>query len=276
MKHHPDAPRAPTENHDERLGYEVGSLWHLPEDHRVFLCLSSKAGEAVWQEVMFVERLAEVAWSGEYSHLKGQPKLGDAASRNVGYGPGSVAKGDDRRINGALQGGENLKDLSSVKAALTNLGVRAAAVELLSQQDDGRMRRVLRLEKGKHIVTPEAANEAFQPQHDALTLISKTGAQEFGVSLLTAGDAVDAWKRLGLEPGKDVQRFHKTTRALQGASRTGVQVVSADNPAAMLEVLGLKSGIAYLPAREVKDSIRALERQIEKLSAKIEALAKEK
>ncbi|HDX5737958.1 TPA: hypothetical protein ROS75_002103 [Yersinia enterocolitica] len=49
--------------------------------------------------------------------------LGGAAQLNVGTTAGTVAAGNDSRINGALQKTSNLSDLQSVSSALTNLGL---------------------------------------------------------------------------------------------------------------------------------------------------------
>ncbi|HDL7013737.1 TPA: hypothetical protein PXM26_002071 [Yersinia enterocolitica] len=53
--------------------------------------------------------------------------LGGAAQLNVGTTAGTVAAGNDSRINGALQKSANLSDLSSVPTALTNLGLSDVA-----------------------------------------------------------------------------------------------------------------------------------------------------
>ncbi|ELW7357368.1 hypothetical protein VAD52_001051 [Yersinia enterocolitica] len=53
--------------------------------------------------------------------------LGGAAQLNVGTTAGTVAAGNDSRINGALQKTSNLSDLQSVSSALTNLGLGDAA-----------------------------------------------------------------------------------------------------------------------------------------------------
>ncbi|MCP6135330.1 phage tail protein, partial [Klebsiella pneumoniae] len=48
---------------------------------------------------------------------------GNSATRNVGAEVGTVAAGDDSRINGALQKENNLSDLDDAGEALTNLGL---------------------------------------------------------------------------------------------------------------------------------------------------------
>ncbi|EPF0568806.1 gp53-like domain-containing protein [Yersinia enterocolitica] len=54
--------------------------------------------------------------------------LGGAAQLNVGTTAGTVAAGNDSRINGALQKTSNLSDLQSTSTARTNLGLGGAAV----------------------------------------------------------------------------------------------------------------------------------------------------
>ncbi|EQA9810879.1 phage tail protein [Klebsiella oxytoca] len=49
--------------------------------------------------------------------------LGNSATRDVGTTAGTVAAGDDSRINGALQKESNLSDLDDAGEALTNLGL---------------------------------------------------------------------------------------------------------------------------------------------------------
>jgi hypothetical protein len=51
----------------------------------------------------------------------GRAALGTAASRNVGTSAGTVAAGDDSRINGAAQKSANLSDVGSVPTARANL-----------------------------------------------------------------------------------------------------------------------------------------------------------
>ncbi|HCI6580529.1 phage tail-collar fiber domain-containing protein [Klebsiella pneumoniae] len=50
-------------------------------------------------------------------------ELGNSATRDVGTEVGTVAAGDDSRINGALQKENNLSDLDDAGEALTNLGL---------------------------------------------------------------------------------------------------------------------------------------------------------
>jgi hypothetical protein len=54
--------------------------------------------------------------------------LGEAATKTVGAGAGTVAAGDDARITGAAQKASNLSDLASAGAARGNLGLGGAAV----------------------------------------------------------------------------------------------------------------------------------------------------
>ncbi|EPL9886940.1 phage tail protein [Klebsiella pneumoniae] len=54
--------------------------------------------------------------------------LGNSATRNVGAEVGTVAAGDDSRINGALQKEKNLSDLSNPSEALKSLGLDSDGV----------------------------------------------------------------------------------------------------------------------------------------------------
>ncbi|HHS9943764.1 phage tail-collar fiber domain-containing protein [Klebsiella pneumoniae] len=64
--------------------------------------------------------LSDLADLGEVRENLG---LGNSATRNVGAEVGTVAAGDDSRINGALQKENNLSDLDDAGEALTNLGL---------------------------------------------------------------------------------------------------------------------------------------------------------
>jgi hypothetical protein len=44
----------PTVNDDVTAGYSVGSIWVNTSDAGVFVCISSGAGAADWNEVSFV------------------------------------------------------------------------------------------------------------------------------------------------------------------------------------------------------------------------------
>lgn len=64
--------------------------------------------------------LSDLADLGEARENLG---LGNSATRNVSAEVGTVAAGDDSRINGALQKENNLSDLDDAGEALTNLGL---------------------------------------------------------------------------------------------------------------------------------------------------------
>jgi hypothetical protein len=109
----------------------------------------------------------------------GRAALGTAASRNVGTSAGTVAAGDDSRINGAAQKSANLSDVNSVPSARANLASgfvvnNANTTILLSAADNGTCIRCT----ANTLVTITAPNDAAV-NFNVMVIQAGTGQVQF-------------------------------------------------------------------------------------------------
>ncbi|HBW2310008.1 TPA: phage tail protein [Klebsiella pneumoniae] len=73
----------------------------------------------------YLRRAQNLADLNDTGEARDNLELGNSATRDVGIDTGTVAAGDDSRINGALQKENNLSDLSDTSEALKALGLNS-------------------------------------------------------------------------------------------------------------------------------------------------------
>ncbi|CAH5635816.1 MULTISPECIES: phage tail protein [Klebsiella] len=76
----------------------------------------------------YLRRAQNLADLNDTEKARDNLELGNSATRDVGTEAGTVAAGDDSRINGALQKEKNLSDLSNPSEALKSLGLDSDGV----------------------------------------------------------------------------------------------------------------------------------------------------
>ncbi|WP_220676249.1 phage tail-collar fiber domain-containing protein [Klebsiella pasteurii] len=76
----------------------------------------------------YLQRAQNLADLNDTEKARDNLELGNSATRDVGTEAGTVAAGDDSRINGALQKEKNLSDLSNPSEALKSLGLDSDGV----------------------------------------------------------------------------------------------------------------------------------------------------
>lgn len=271
MKHNLDTDLDPTPNHNERGGYAVGSMWRNRATGRCFVCADASEPAAKWvpwgEPTEQGSALAKVAYTGRFGDLDDAPRLGEAAGLNLGNSAGTVAAGDDRRLDGALQAKANLGDLTDVEEARHNLGFNDLVLRLLAAGDLEGLHKAL----GLGDVARRSEISRLQPKSDALTHLAGIKYGAAGTDLMRAetADAVRAF--LKLVPGETVQRHSRVLDAIaQEVQPSVLGVLLASNLAAIRGMLELEPGQKFGPPlewTELIDLLRNFRRDLDEVRA---------
>jgi len=251
--------RDPTPNHDENHEYEAGCLWVNMETGHVFLLVHPNQTAAYWHRITYGD-LELVAKTGKFADLIDRPKLGQAASADFGETNLHAARGDDKRIVGALQRDQALADLDPEKAR-KNLGISKAGAGVIGQPDIPHMRQALGVDDALNL---ERAVSMFQPRSPNADRIATVELGVIGAAVMRAKDPVEAQQALALVPGQNVQPFSPGLTRAKGTTKFGERLITADTREGAYDVLGL------VPI------FKAMEREIERLKKRVAELETKK
>ena len=270
MKHNLDTDLDPTPNHAERGGYAAGSLWRNRVSGRVFVCVDPDDKGATWapigEPLVPADGLAKVAYTGAFDDLDRRPRIGQAAALDLGTEAGTVAAGNDRRIEGAAQAGANLADLSDPAKARHNLGFNGLVLRLLAANDLEGLHTAL----GLGDVARRSEISRRQPQSDALTHLAGIKVGAAGTDLMRAETADTIRSSLKLVPGETVQKHSKTLDALSGVEKSVLDLLLAANLDAIRGLLELGPGQKHGPPLgwpALMDVLTTFRRDLDELKA---------